>query len=179
MTRAYAGVGSRKTPGDVLRTMRRLSARLSVLGWVLRTGGADGADAAFLTGVWDVCPHDGGVPPELYLPWEGFNGANLATSDHPSFTAYAIASKHHPAWGSLSDAARALHARNVHQILGRNCSDPSKFVVCWTEDGACTEQPPTRETGGTGQAIRIAIAYDVPIFNLARQDALERVKAFL
>jgi hypothetical protein len=48
-------------------------------------------------------------------------------------------------------------------VLGHDLRSPSRFVVCWTADG--------RATGGTGQAIRIAEAYAVPVFNFGRTDA--------
>ena len=59
---AYAGIGSRRTPDDVLRLMSRLAAQLYQRSWVLRTGGADGADDAFLSGLGH---HDARL--ELYL----------------------------------------------------------------------------------------------------------------
>jgi predicted Rossmann fold nucleotide-binding protein DprA/Smf involved in DNA uptake len=43
----YAGIGSRQTPPDVLRRMTRYAQRLQELGWVLRSGGAAGADTTF------------------------------------------------------------------------------------------------------------------------------------
>lgn len=95
----------------------------------------------------------------------------------PSERAYDIAADHHPAWQNCGENARELHARNVHQVLGADCSTPSKFAICWTPDGAQTDT--TKATGGTGQAIRIAVAYGVPVFNLARADTLERLKAFV
>lgn len=62
-----------------------------------------------------------------------------------------------------------MHARNVLQILGQRTpfTLKSKCVVCWTPDGADGSSTETSIlTGGTGQAIRIAKAYGVPVFNL-------------
>ena len=88
-----------------------------------------------------------------------------------------MAAAHHPAWERLGRGARSLHARNCHQILGRDLDDPVSFVVCWTPDGATTHPGPS--TGGTGQALRIAAAHDIPVFNLARADHLARVRAYI
>jgi hypothetical protein len=82
----------------------------------------------------------------------------------------AIAAKHHPAWYRCSDAARKLHARNVHQILGRDLASPSKFGVCWTADG--------QASGGTGQALRIADAYGIRVFNLHAPLAVRELAVF-
>ena len=38
----------------------------------------------------------------------------------------------------------------------------SKFVICWTKNG--------KGTGGTGQAIRIAKGFGIPVFDLAIKD---------
>jgi hypothetical protein len=79
-----------------------------------------------------------------------------------------IAAKYHPGWDYCKFGAKKLHSRNVHQILGQNLDSPTKFVVGWTPDGATTVT--TNKTGGTGQAIRIAVGYGVEVFNLQRED---------
>ena len=58
-----------------------------------------------------------------------------------------------------------------YQILGMGCKSPSAMVVCWTPDGSTGIT--TARTGGTGQALRIAFAHGVPIFNLQRRDHRE------
>jgi hypothetical protein len=151
----YAGIGSRTTPHDVLYLMTSIATKLDVWGWTVRSGGADGADTAF----------EGASRKEIYLPWSGFNGKRGST---PSAEAYTIAETHHPRWHALERSVRSLHARNAHQILGADCATPAAFVITWTPDGSTGIT--TVKTGGTGQAIRIARAYDVSIFNLHRDD---------
>lgn len=159
--KVYAGIGSRETPPDVLDLMRRLAGLLGSLGFTLRTGGADGADTAFEQGA------TGGMT-EVFLPWPGFNGYQpLTMLRRPKAPeAYRIAAAAHPGWHRLGDAAKSLHARNAHQVLGADLKAPAALVLCWTRDGA-TEKTTSR-TGGTGQAIRIAVAHGVPVYNLAR-----------
>jgi hypothetical protein len=159
---AYAGIGSRETPPDVLALMRRLGRALAVRGYRLRSGCAPGADSAFENGA--------GAASDLFLPWSGFRGRyeDRFILAEPTPRAYEIASAHHPAWARLSRGAQALQARNTHQVLGADCASPSKFVLCWTADGATTET--SSKTGGTGQALRVAKPYDVPVWNLQRAD---------
>lgn len=158
----YAGVGSRETPAEVLKEMTCIAGRLRERGYILRSGGADGADTAFEQGAGDA--------KRIYLPWNGFNrryrAENVLDIGHDKGLA-AIAARHHPAWWRLSDAARKLHTRNVAQVLGYTPEDhtDSAFVVCWTPGGG--------GGGGTGQAIRIAEFYRVPVYDLA--DAASRV----
>ena len=47
----YSGVGSEQTPQEVLDNMTELAAELEKEGYVLRSGGAEGADKAFYKGV--------------------------------------------------------------------------------------------------------------------------------
>lgn len=47
---SYAGVGSRETPPQVLAVMRSAARVLASRGWILRSGGALGADSAFEAG---------------------------------------------------------------------------------------------------------------------------------
>jgi hypothetical protein len=41
-----------------------------------------------------------------------------------------------------------------------------KFILCWTPDGAETEDQCTRTSDGTGLAIRLASRNNVPVFNM-------------
>lgn len=167
----YTGVGSRETPDHILAEMTALARRLQVAGFTLRSGGAPGADTAFEDGA-EFEPH-------IYLPWPGFNGHTLARQWRPSVSAYKMAATVHPAWNALSGGARALHARNCHQVLGDDLAKPSLFLVCWTKDGCESEATRTRETGGTGTAIALASRHGVPVFNLNRPGARDALEQFL
>lgn len=177
--KTYTGIGSRETPAETLLVMRDIATRLGALGWVLRSGAADGADRKFEEGAWDARFQWDGPAPEVYLPWPSFQQGNRAMLvdryyvSEPQPEAFEIARRFHPAWDQLSRGAMALHARNVHQILGPDVSDPilSRFVICWTKDA--------KGGGGTGQALRIAKHFEVPVFDLAEPAALERVLGLL
>jgi hypothetical protein len=145
----YTGIGSRSTPDNVLKLFTSLGKTFAHMGLVLRSGGALGADEAFERGC-DLVPGK----KEIYLPWKGFNG-NDSFLYTPSQKAMEIAEQYHPAWDNCSSAAKKLHARNSHQVLGANLLCPSNFVVCWT--------PPT---GGTNQALRVAEAHNIECLNL-------------
>ncbi|UAT28892.1 hypothetical protein PP753_gp66 [Dinoroseobacter phage vB_DshP-R7L] len=159
----YAGIGSRETPEDVCRKMFAAGRAMAGLGFILRSGGAQGADESFESGVDDwTANHDtDGLLKEIYLPWKGFrkNQSDLYGSDK---AARLMAKEYHPNWPIVSCAGRDFHARNCYQILGRGLDTPSAFVLCWTPGGAVT--------GGTGQALRIAKDHDIPILNFAVED---------
>ena len=85
-----------------------------------------------------------------------------------------IASEVHPAWDKCNEWARGMHSRNCHQILGYDLKSPVDAVICWTPDG--------NVVGGTSTAIRIALKYNIPVFNLGRPDkdeVVQEIKSFL
>ncbi|MCI0561502.1 MAG: hypothetical protein MN733_23690, partial [Nitrososphaera sp.] len=116
-------------------------------------GAAKGADSAFEKGALRAA----GLT-EIYLPWIGFNRHNSQRYHLPE-TAVSIAKQFHPAWWKLTAPARKLQARNSLQILGEalNPAEKSLFLLCYTEGG--------KIQGGTAQGIRLAVHYDIPIFN--------------
>ena len=152
----YAGIGSRKTPTDVQLVMKDIAKQLAPL-WKLHSGFAAGADQAFAVGAAEA---NGEMV--NFIPWEGFNGA---PGNDPRFIclynpkAMEIAAKYHPNWDACSSSAKLLHSRNVFQVLGADLESPVDMVICWTPNG--------KRGGGTGQALRIAEAYQIPIFDLA------------
>ena len=167
----YAGIGSRETPPAIQQIMNTIAEELGARGWVLRSGHAEGADIAFELGAQDH-------PKEIYLPWQGFNGGRSGTGDAidpATLSSYkqavAYAEYFHPAWEKCSQGARALHTRNMYQILGQNLNTPVKCVVCWTKDG--------KSSGGTGQALRLAEYLEIPIFNLHDLAQLDKLATYV
>jgi hypothetical protein len=153
--------------------MERISARLAARGWVLRSGGACGADSAFARGA----ARNAGIS-DIFVPWRGFNGVTggIVGSVQSAARAAEIAAAAHPIWDRLALSVRALHTRNVFQVLGASLDRPSAFLLCWTPDGAECEATSSRSTGGTRTAIVIAHRYAVPVVNLARSDSMSRLE---
>lgn len=173
------GIGSRETPADVQAEMTILAREFEQRGARGRSGGAGGADLAFEAGYTD--PRNC----EIFHPWQRFipkldrravdveailgrkrpasgPGAAIVLEGEFFARAEAIAQRFHPAWERCSDFARKMHTRNVPQVLGPQLDRPCDIIVCWTSDGEAS--------GGTGQAMRMAKAYDVLIVNLKRRE---------
>lgn len=144
----YCGIGSRETPEDVLERMTKLATILERKGYVLRSGGAIGADKAFEKGC--ECS-------EIFLPEDEIPLWCEIFTDH-----------FHPAPNKLKEFPRKLMNRNAMQILGRDGNTPVEFVVCWTKNG--------KQIGGTAQALKIAEYFNIPIFNFALEDDVETLK---
>lgn len=150
----YTGVGSRKTPPDILDMMTRLAQAFAYHGYTLRSGGAEGADTAF---------EDGAVLKEIYYATD-INRSPVALE------AMALAAKFHPAWDRMSLFAKQLHGRNAFQVLGADLKTPTEFLICWTPDGCISHETRSITTGGTGTAISIASAHGIPVNNLAKAE---------
>lgn len=176
----YTGIGSRKTPEELRPLFSRIATRLERLGFILRSGGAEGADQAFEDGVSD--PSNPAVA-EIYLPRgrRQFLGktpaAHTVASDRQWGEARQIAQSVHPIFDSLPSWMQELHTRNVFQVLGLDLDNPSKFVICWTEDGAEDEAASSKDTGGTRTAIVLAARCQIPVINFGNPGAMDRLKA--
>lgn len=143
-TRKYAGIGSRQTPIPVCGNMTRIAYALAGMRYTLRSGHALRADQAFEAGSDE----------------HGYGAKEIYTAeDARAFPLWLEhAAKFHPAWDRCDEYARLLHGRNSAIMLGPTLTVPVDFVVCFTTDG--------QASGGTGQALRIAKAYGIPVFNL-------------
>lgn len=158
----YAGIGSRDTPLEVLETMTKIAQELSLKGYTLRSGGADGADAAFYAGASQS---------EIFTPWKSYNHWYEDAKVVQGLDYENYAAKFHPAWHKCSDGTKKLHARNVAVILGETGREPVDFVLCWTKDG--------EPSGGTGLGIRIAQHHGISVFNLFFEESLQKLSDFL
>lgn len=161
--KTYAGVGSRETPEDILHLMKWAAVTLAAAGWVLRSGHADGADAAFEEGAAGRA--------QIYLPWEHYNSETPVqgwSMPYPDALAVELASEVHPAWYRMGGGGHKLHGRNMHIVLGPHLSDPVSYVLCWTEEA--------KRRGGTATTIRLAERRQIPVFNLWHNDVQQRIE---
>lgn len=150
----YAGIGSQETPQSICDLMVEIAGWLCDEGWILRSGGARGADTAFEVGARGK--------------------ARIFRAEHATLSSLFLAEMFHPAWHKCSPNVKNLHARNGLILLGKELTNPDefvKFVACWTPNGAIA--------GGTGQGLRIAEHYGIPVFNLFNADAARNLYHFV
>lgn len=166
-TMRYAGIGSRKTPANVLAVMSDVAKYLQGLGYTLYSGGAKGADTAFSNGVTDRTAKTIFTASDVQL-------------DEKAKT---IAREVHPNPSALSDVAVNLMARNTYQIMGADLDSPVDFVLAWTPNGETKAsdrvyhgKDDPKNTGGTGQAIAIASIKGIPVINMANPNWKAQLK---
>lgn len=171
-TKLFTGIGTRTPPKNIEKDVIEISRLLFDSGYILRSGGADGMDTLF------EVPYKFSNNKEIYLPWKGFN-KHKSNLFEVKKEAQEIASFYHPAWKRLNTRQKLLHGRNSYQVLGYELKIPSKFIICYTKDGAEDHLERKRETGGTGTAISIASYYNVPVINMFNPKWKERILKLL
>lgn len=161
----WTGIGSRDTPVEFMQLMMDLATKLCMLGFILRSGGAQGADSFFYEGV----KYEDDSYADIFIPWNNFNGMKMGDRHirlptHSLQDAELIASKIHPNWKACSRGARSMHTRNVFQVLGEHLDHKSELLVCWAP-----VDKQGRVQGGTATAYNLAMQLGVPCFNLSNQ----------
>lgn len=176
MYKPYTMIGSRSTPEPIIKLMKNLSSVLCNEGFIVRSGGANGADS---------CANHV-VNKEIYLPWNGFNGHYA--DFWSGFIVYSDLNKieecdkyceiHHGWWKSIKkESVKHLHRRNIHQILGATLESPSNFVVCYAEPDDTRGSGHVK--GGTGTAVSLALSHGIKVINLFYQDNVDEIKRYL
>lgn len=164
----YTGIGSRKTPENILKLMTLISVKMEQLNYCLRSGGAEGADTAFSTSVKNKI---------IYLPWKNFNNnldsSCIINSDNLPFykEAEKIVLKLHDNPETLLKSKNEigkgsgllkLHTRNIYQVRG-HLQEPiySKGVIYYS-----LVDKNKLPLGGTKMAVTYALSLNIPCYNL-------------
>ncbi len=191
MNKIYTGIGSRTVPEEVAQMQRAFAVKLGDLGYTLRSGAASGSDTNFENGVCDVYFNDPNSSygasaslAQIYIPWKGFvniedefkDWYHILSEQNNKQEAEYIASQIHPAWDRCSRGAKALHARNVYQVLGLSLIKPSDFLVCYAEIDKNSDPK-----GGTRTAWVLAKEYisEDKLFNLYIEKDRKRIEDWL
>lgn len=181
---AYAGVGSRNTPPDILNLMSQFAEKVADRA-TLRSGAAGGADSAFEKGV-DVVGETRHIKKEIYIPAQGFQGryttevgVQLCTNIIKLILKNMVA-QYHPRGNRLSHYTMELMMRNCLQVLGATLNSHSRYVICWTDTYKTDSKDLICDgSGGTGMAIRIAYGHNIPVINLRSPEHFNLITKFL
>lgn len=175
----YALIGSRRAPDWAANLLMKLAYMRAKRGCHLGcSGGAPVMDESLEFGVWTYLiesnrTHLSKKYLRVYLPASEFNGryhwpeGGYLYLPKTLVRAKQQAEKFHPAWHRLYLKSQAKIARNSFQILGKSLANPVSEVVCYTPDGSLGDKT-SPDTGGTGQALRVAYAHRIPIINIQR-----------
>lgn len=146
-------IGTRQPTADMAGLCRKVSIAFRDIGWELVTGNAKGIDSIARDAWNETCPER----VTLVLPWPEYNRDKI----HPANKIVVFDNQmdwllsvklYHPAYAQLSEAEIKLHARNYGIIFHAD------VVIAFPNDG--------KESGGTGQGIRVARALGKKLFVL-------------
>lgn len=153
MSSRIAVIGTRRPTEETAGLCRKISAAFRDAGWELVTGNAKGIDS-IARDTWNrTCPER----VTLVLPWLGYNREKIHLANRVVVYSgqgkwYESVRQYHPAFDRLTDYEVKLHARNYGII------ELADAVIAFPEDG--------KESGGTGQGIRVARALKKRLFVL-------------
>lgn len=150
MTNIFTGIGSRLIDSKHINLLYKIACLLEQDDWKCRTGNASGSDSvfrdAYATNSYNLSIY---TPAQVQIDLCG--NASKAKE---------IMYKYHPNPDAVrcNKFSECLLARDVYQVLGPNLREPSKIIICYTQNGELK--------GGTTMAIRIANAYGIPVLNI-------------
>lgn len=177
----YTGVGSRKCEDPViLALMTSIAQELARQGYILRSGAAKGPDTAF----------EKGAPKHLrriYVPNESFGNRPKDEIIVPKkvdlmcwLRACSIAEQYHDLGRHMPQDMRDLMGRNVYQVLGDDLRTPSRFLICDAPGVVLNNEGKVVDVdGGTGLAVRLAVAHNIPIYHLSIPEHRHRMEQFV
>lgn len=139
-----AAIGRREIDKDGIGFCYETGKTLATFGVLMRTGGAVGADTAFIQGYKAY----GGNPKIFY-------------KEDATEAALKMASKNHSAWNKCNDYSQRLLARNCQILFGQDLDDPVDFVVYWSKHP---------DEGGTGFGVNLARKHGIQLINLAHKN---------
>lgn len=160
-------IGSRNITKTEFQTLKEIAEFLHNKDFILRSGGADGADSSIM--------HLKNI--EVFIPWKGFNKITngIVLNQRNLNIAKKAIKVIHPAYDKLSHGALKLHCRNVQQVWGEDLEDPtatSIVVFCADEDIF------NNVSGGTRTAVEIARRKKIPVYNI-RQNSEKSVSEMI
>jgi len=167
----YTGIGSERVPYDKLIAMTSISTRLANQGFQLRTGSArSGAEKAFRMGMVN-----------FYKDHPQIRSQKMVLYDYEHITPFNIniAKRFFYNWDNLDLDLQMYYAWSVLVVLGPNGMYPSDLVICWTPNGAESEAHCNRRSGKAGFCIKVAREIHIPVINLKRENAMEKLEKTL
>lgn len=187
----YTGVGSRETPLYIYYMMAKLAIIFEKGGYILRSGCALGADAAFEDVLENPAENAEIYVPNKFFPkkmsttmkshyiipkeryGEGMNGLYREAMR-------LIHNKNiHKGWKNCKPYVMDLHNRNMFQVLGLDLMTKSKFTICYTSNGEKKYDQTNINTGGTATAINASDLHGVEVYNLGCNEDYIRLNKFI
>ena len=149
----YAGIGDTNIPDNIQKLIIMLAEELAKDGYILRTGGAKGADIAFIEG----CNKAKGIK-EVFYPSDLHVNAKTLKIAKEIHGHWEYCMNKEPKPGNKYPFAVQAHCRNMKIINGDQLNNPVEFTIAY--------QDINQVTGGTWQGIKYSQKLGVKVYNL-------------
>lgn len=163
-------------PADVKEKIIKVARALILKGYTYRTsGGANDTINAEVVAIENSNT-------EYYLPWKSYNkNAPKPVLRYPTELGYQFAFSNHKAFPKLPPAIRALLASHVHVLLGKECDNPLDLIIVYSPKGdeVINKDTEYKSAGNTVFPIKIASNCNISVFNIQREDTVNRLVEYI
>ena len=165
MNKSIALIGSRKAPNHILNMAKNIGKYLSDKGYIGNSGNAIGLDKAFmenyninLSQVFIIERRNNTEP--HFIVWDELdNQTKIKTYIHAKSVC--------PDFDNRPLTHQKLFARNICQVLGKDCFHPVEKVLYWAPEVRGIVK------GGTRIAVNFARKLNIPTLNILDSDILK------
>lgn len=161
--------GNENLPEQPAMIIARIVPLFEKLGFTIRSGGLNGTDEM----VEKVASKT-----ELHLPFKGFNKKE-STSQFSNEICKEFARRVDPNIDDLSKVPKAILEKNPRLLFGRYLTAPVQLAIVWSPDGCERHHETTPRSGNAGHIVKLATSSGIPVINLNRPDAEQRIMAYL
>lgn len=120
-----------------------------------------------------------GLQSSIYLPWKGYNDKVTIkpTLSKANEIGYRIASTYNKSFTKLPNAVRSIYGNLANCIFNVNGNDPVRLVLAYTSCGTEKLSKDTDYTklGNLSFIIKLCNEADIPLINLKKDNAIERI----
>ena len=161
--------GNENLPEQPAMIIARIVPLFEKLGFTIRSGGLNGTDEM----VEKVASKT-----ELHLPFKGFNKKE-STSQFSNEICKEFARRVDPNIDDLSKVPKAILEKNPRLLFGRYLTAPVQLAIVWSPDGCERYHETTSRSGNAGHIVKLATSSGIPVINLNRPDAEQRIMTYL
>lgn len=162
-------IGNQNPPQNVSDALQRILPALDGLKYTARVNGFEGIGEVMEQNYQRT---------EVILPWKGFNDKESKFA-FTTERAKGIAKLYHKSYDSMSNGIQAFLGTNVRCVIGHNLNGPVLFAIVWSSDGAETPSELSNDTGNLQHVLQMLFDLKVPVFNLGKPDAEQRILNYL
>lgn len=174
-TIAYYG-DERKVSDELVLKFTKVSKYLSEHGFVFRHYGAH--DSKIQN---DILAIDY-IKSQSYIPWPKYNPKILKpVLKFNTKESYEAACAYHAKFNQIPAGIRSKLASQISAMFTEKLNDPVDLILIYTENGdeVITKETDYKELGNTSFFIRVANNTNILVFNLKKEDAINRIVEYV